>query len=84
MDRRTLSSHPAQLFVLQGQDSGAFGEEFDFDRGQGVCGGEISLRAPPVVGENKSAVTIGDFILYSPLLQTHNDTPAEYFLYVFV
>lgn len=68
----THLSHPAQLFVFQSQDSGALGEEFDFDGGQRVCGGEISLCAPPVAEENKSDVTTGDFILHSPLLQTHN------------
>ncbi len=48
-----------------------------------MCGGEISLCAPPVEEENKSAVTIGDLILYSPLLQTQDEVSAEYFLSLF-
>lgn len=82
MERRHVS-HPAQLFVLQCQDSSAFGEEFDFDRWQGVCAREISLCAPPVAEENKSALTIGEVILHSPLLHTHAGEAAEYFLYCF-
>lgn len=48
-----------------------------------MCGGEISLCAPPVEEENKSAVTLGDLILYSPLLQTQDEVSAEYFLSLF-
>lgn len=49
-----MDSYPAQLFVLQSQNSSAFSEKFDFDRWQGVCGGEVSLCAPPVVKKKKS------------------------------
>lgn len=52
--KKWMDSYPAQLFVLQSQNSRAFCEQFDFDRWQGVWCGKVSLCAPPVVEENKS------------------------------